>query len=192
MRPTPSGGSGPRVVSIPQNLPIGRCSMGKRRFREQSMCGTHFAPLKFKMHAWLALRRRCWTADHRRRRGLPTHIMCPLCGTQKETLDHLTLQCPYARAVWTGVITRHNLPDIVPSENAEIGEWWPAAIAMFVATDRKTANSLIMLVMRTLWLERNAHVFEHSPITAQVTLRLMLDEWHAWMMCRRGTRRDPE
>jgi hypothetical protein len=24
-----------------------------------------FAPLKFKLHAWLALRRRCWTADRR-------------------------------------------------------------------------------------------------------------------------------
>jgi hypothetical protein len=116
------------------------------------------------------------------------HIMCPLCDTQEETLDHLTLQCPYARAVWTRVVTRHNLPGIVPSENAEIGEWWPAAIARFAATDRKTDNSLIMLVMRTLWLERNARVFERSPTTVQVTLKLMLDEWHTWMMCRRGTR----
>jgi hypothetical protein len=41
-----------------------------------------FAPLKFKRHAWLALRRRCWTADRRRRRGLRTHIMCPLCGSR--------------------------------------------------------------------------------------------------------------
>jgi hypothetical protein len=51
-----------------------------------------FAPLKFKMHAWLSLQWRCWTADHRRRRGLPMHIMCPLCGSQEETIDHLTLQ----------------------------------------------------------------------------------------------------
>jgi hypothetical protein len=46
-----------------------------------------FAPLKFKLHAWLALHRRCWTADRRRRRGLRTHIVCPLCGSQEETID---------------------------------------------------------------------------------------------------------
>jgi hypothetical protein len=74
-----------------------------------------FAPLKFKMHAWLSLRQRCWTVDRRRRRGLPTHIMCLLCGSQEETIDHLTLQCPYARAVRTGVVMRHKLSNIVPS-----------------------------------------------------------------------------
>jgi hypothetical protein len=41
-----------------------------------------FVPLKFKLHAWLALRRWCWTADRRRRRGLRMHIMCPLCGSR--------------------------------------------------------------------------------------------------------------
>ncbi|KAM0914656.1 hypothetical protein ACQ4PT_011368 [Festuca glaucescens] len=55
-----------------------------------------FAPLKFKMHAWLALRRRCWTADRRLRRGLPSHSLCPLCGVADETLDHLSLQCIFA------------------------------------------------------------------------------------------------
>ncbi|XP_071677042.1 uncharacterized protein [Lolium perenne] len=38
-----------------------------------------FAPLKFKFHAWLALRRRCWTADRRLRHGLPSHTLCQLC-----------------------------------------------------------------------------------------------------------------
>jgi hypothetical protein len=74
-----------------------------------------FAPLKFKLHAWLALRKRCWTADRRLHRGLATHIMSPLCGTARETLDHISLQCPFARGVWTGVVTSLGLPDIRPS-----------------------------------------------------------------------------
>jgi hypothetical protein len=45
-----------------------------------------FAPLKHKMHAWFALRRRCWTADRRCRRWLPSHILCPLCGSREETI----------------------------------------------------------------------------------------------------------
>ncbi|KAM0911679.1 hypothetical protein ACQ4PT_013296 [Festuca glaucescens] len=61
-----------------------------------------FAPFKFKFHAWLALRDQCWTADHRLRRGLTSHTLCPLCLVANDTLDHISLQCPFARAIWMG------------------------------------------------------------------------------------------
>jgi hypothetical protein len=70
--------------------------------------------------------------------------------------------------------------------NAEIGEWWPASVTRFATVERKTANSFIMLVMRSLWLERNTRVFERSSSTAQVTMCLILGEWGTWMSCRRG------
>jgi hypothetical protein len=70
--------------------------------------------------------------------------MCPLCGSREETLDHITLQCPYVTTVWTGAATRLGLPNIVPSAQAEIGEWWPKATVRFAPSDRKTANSFIM------------------------------------------------
>jgi hypothetical protein len=59
-----------------------------------------FAPFKFKFHAWLALQNRCWTADRLTRRGLPMHAPWPLCASGPETLDHLSLQCPFALSVW--------------------------------------------------------------------------------------------
>jgi hypothetical protein len=145
-----------------------------------------FAPLKYKLHAWLALRKRCWTADRRLRRGLATHIMCPLCGTARETLDYISLQCPFARGVWTGVVSSLGLPDIRPSGQAVLEDWWPEAAARFFHNDRKAANSLVMLVLRSLWMERNARVFERSRSSAQLTLRLILSEWSAWVTCRSG------
>jgi hypothetical protein len=151
-----------------------------------------FAPLKYKFHAWLALRRRCWTADRRRRRGLPTHIMCPLCGSREETIDHISLQCPFATAIWMGVVTSLGLPNIVPSDRAELGEWWTLAVSRFASSLRKAANSLILLVVRSIWLERNARVFNQKYTPAQVSLRLVLDEWEAWMACRRGSLREIE
>jgi hypothetical protein len=45
------------------------------------------------------------------------------------------------------VITRLELPDIFPSDDAVLEEWWPAAAVRFSIADRKAANSLIMLVM---------------------------------------------
>jgi hypothetical protein len=118
-----------------------------------------FAPLKHKLHAWLALHRHCWTADRRLRHGLPSHTLCPLCATVDETLDHISLHCPFATMVWAGIILRLRLPDISPIANHGINDWWITASQRFSFKDRKGANSLITLVLRSLWIERNARVF---------------------------------
>jgi hypothetical protein len=59
-----------------------------------------FAPFKYQFHAGLALRNRCWTADHLARRGLPATAICTLCDVAGETLDHLSLRCQFATAVY--------------------------------------------------------------------------------------------
>jgi hypothetical protein len=84
------------------------------------------------------------------------------------------------------------LLNIVPSVSAEVGEWWPAAVARFASTEWKTTNTFFLLVMRTLWLERNARVFERSPATAQIIIRLLLEEWGLWLGCRLGRARGIE
>jgi hypothetical protein len=94
------------------------------------------------------------------------------------------------RAIWVGVITRLELLDICPSDDAILEEWWPAAAVRFSVADRKAANSLIMLVLRLLWLERNARVFERARKSAQATLSILLIEWRAWVDCRSGIQRD--
>jgi hypothetical protein len=52
------------------------------------------APLRVKIFLWLACRRRIWTADRRRWRGLDAHDACWLCDQQPETADHLLVVCP--------------------------------------------------------------------------------------------------
>jgi hypothetical protein len=123
-----------------------------------------FAPLKFKMHAWLALRRRWWTADRHLQRGLPSHTLCPLCGAADETLDHLSLQCSFAREVWSGLVARLGLPDILPWHGATLNDWWSNASGLFLRADRRKANSIIMLTLRYLWLERNVRKCYHVEL----------------------------
>jgi hypothetical protein len=65
-----------------------------------------FAPLRFKMHAWLALRRHCWTADKRLRRGLPSHTRYALSMTPLMT--HSTTS-PYTAVLPKGF---------------GVGSWW--------------------------------------------------------------------
>jgi hypothetical protein len=96
-------------------------------------------------------------------------------------LDHLSLHCPYARAIWAGLVTRLGLPDITPTGDLGINVWWLQATARFTRVDHRSANCLIMLTLRLLWLERNARVFEDKRLPHAVTLEIIIDEWHAWV-----------
>ncbi|KAM0850196.1 hypothetical protein ACQ4PT_053226 [Festuca glaucescens] len=144
--------------------------------------------MAYKFHAWLALRRRCWTADRLARHGLPSHALCPLCGTQPETLDHLSLTCPYAVAVWGGVTLVAGIPLQPPTDC--LGDWWSQVVGALPDRSRKDANSLILLVLRSLWLERNARIFDNKERTDRDTVRSILDVWGTWVACRGRQVRD--
>jgi hypothetical protein len=148
-----------------------------------------FAPYKHRFHAWLSLRRRCWTADRRLRRGLPSHVLCPLCGTVDETADHISLQCTFSHAIWTGFGRRTGLDLPGPSADSSLTVWWPGASDRLARRDAKRANSAIMLVMRALWVERNARVFEGVVSPVGVVLDRAVEEWNLWLASRRGLAR---
>ncbi|WVZ94534.1 hypothetical protein U9M48_040415, partial [Paspalum notatum var. saurae] len=54
-------------------------------------------PPKVKFFAWLAAQDRCWTAERCRRRGLQDFDDCALCVQEVESINHLLMQCSYAR-----------------------------------------------------------------------------------------------
>jgi hypothetical protein len=144
-----------------------------------------FAPFKVKFHAWLALQNRCWTADRLVRRGLPTHAVCPLCSAAGETMDHLSLQCTFAASVWTGASQQLGFAIPSPSPQSVLSKWWLDAVANLSKADAKVANSFVMLTIRSLWLERNARVFENSPSPASRVIDVVLADWALWISCRR-------
>ena len=149
-----------------------------------------FAPLKFRFFGWLALRRRCWTSDKLQSRGLPNHGTCPLCELHAETLDHLLLRCPFSRDVWFNTLRPPGLQRLLPpAVTAEISTWWPDAMQVLPVKKRREANSLCLLIMRSLWLERNARIFDHKSCSARVVTEQISDEWRSWIACRRGPTR---
>jgi hypothetical protein len=91
--------------------------------------------------------------------------------------------------VWAGITLRLRLPDISPTANLGINDWWIAASQRFSSKDRKAANSLITLVLRCLWIERNARVFENKRTAAPIVVNIIVDEWKAWLASRGGTLR---
>jgi hypothetical protein len=128
--------------------------------------------------AWLALRGRCWTADRRLRRGLPSHTACPLCVVANEIMNHLSLRCPFAISIWTMINVRLGVSLAVPNNRSCIREWWPTTVATLSKNDARTTNSLITSSLRSLWLERNARVFNNSQLPASTVLDSIVEEWH--------------
>lgn len=53
---------------------------------------------------WLALNKRLWTADRRRRHNLHDSDACAFCDQMSETVYHLLLGCVYSREVWTRLL----------------------------------------------------------------------------------------
>ncbi|KAM0862803.1 hypothetical protein ACQ4PT_045014 [Festuca glaucescens] len=138
-----------------------------------------FAPLKFKFHAWLALRGRCWTVDRMRRRMMASHTIYPLCNIDDESLGHLSLQCTFPSVVWAGVIVA--LPFAIDMPTGQLCEWWPDDVDRLPTSRHKDANSIIMLFLCALWLERNARVFNGHSSTAASVLAYVLSTWDSWL-----------
>jgi hypothetical protein len=146
-----------------------------------------FALFTVKFHAWLALRNRCWTADRLApRRGLPLHVICRLCSSADETLDHISLRCPYASSVWAGVFLRLDIWVVLPTPQATLPAWWPASIATMTRQDARAFNSLVMLVLRMIWLQRNALVFNAKSTPSALVIDAVVGEWNLWSTSRLG------
>jgi hypothetical protein len=57
----------------------GHLFMGVTRFKPCERIWMSWTPPKYRFFLWLAAHKRCWTADHLARQGLPHLDKCPLC-----------------------------------------------------------------------------------------------------------------
>jgi hypothetical protein len=160
------------------------CFAGRTALPAAREVRSSFAPLKHKFFGWLAIQDRCWTLDRLARRGLPNNSVCPLCGTIGENINHLLLQCPFARGVWFRVLRLHGLQRLNPSPHDVLADWWPASTATVAKKLQRDLNSLCLLTMRAIWLERSAWVFDNATCTLSNLVTRIKNEWPTWVTCR--------
>eukprot|EP00253_Pinus_taeda_P019066 PITA_19066 len=60
---------------------------------------------KIDFFCWTLAHNSILTGDNLRKRGMEGPTRCPLCISEEETADHLLLLCPFAKAVWKGVLS---------------------------------------------------------------------------------------
>jgi hypothetical protein len=111
---------------------------------------------------WLLLQNRIWTADSLLAREWPNSIFCPLCWKNLETAQHLFAECPASCFIWRSVAawTRSSTSD--PDNwkgDQEILDWFTALVDGMSSDGAKGTRSLAILVIWSIWCERNARIF---------------------------------
>jgi hypothetical protein len=144
------------------------------------------APLKHKLHVWFAMKNRLWTADRLERRGLDHPEECALCCQEQETCNHIMVQCSFSRQIWYTLLLEYRLHRFTPDIHAEFATWWTSLSEALPRSKKKEINALVILVVRSIWLERNSRVFDRFatlPMEVCRKLRVEFAQWKRAKLC---------
>jgi hypothetical protein len=78
---------------------------------------------------------------------------------EKDTVDHVLMQCPCARQVWFSCLITAGLNIVYPQRDSTLEAWWDAACELVHKRDRRGFETLIILTALSLWKQRNARAF---------------------------------
>jgi len=140
-----------------------------------------WAPPKCRFFMWLVAHNKCWTSDRLARRGLPCPDGCPLCDQEQETINHLLVQCVFAREFWFILLRQVGLQALSPqpTENSFL-DWWERASNATSSLVRQGVNSLIILGAWILWNHRNRCVFDGAAPSVAGALVVAGEERRLW------------
>ena len=140
------------------------------------------APGKCKFFGWLALHDRCWTAERRMRHNLQQDDHCALCSQEPETISHLLVGCSFSRQVWYRVLLRGRWHSVSPQHPAtNFTDWWLTSRKNFDKVERKSFDSLVILIFWIIWKERNRRTFDHTSRSVIEVVNLIFEEALSWL-----------
>jgi hypothetical protein len=88
---------------------------------------------------------------------------------------HLFVECRLTKRIWEEVVVSAAAEGLIPSNcdsREPVLQWW-MSLATTQDCIRKGSRSLLILVNWTVWLERNARIFNHKSSTcAQILVSI--------------------
>jgi hypothetical protein len=129
------------------------------------------------LHALLALRR-CWTVDRLLCGGIVGARSLPLMQVARRN-PRPSIPWLHLLAGWVGWRQGHARSPFSLLFDV-LSEWWPTYVGLLPVALQKEANSLISLVLRCMWLEHNATLWESTSLQ---TIDLVVQEWCLWLTC---------
>ena len=144
-----------------------RLCQGGERFAAAACIWEAKAPLKCKIFQWLAIRGRLWTTVRRAKHGLQeVPNACFVCLQELDSVEHILIKCAYAREVWHRSFCDAGLPDLAPTVEDELGNWWLRVRVRFQGKEQRQFDSRVILTSWMLWKHRNARAFNNVKLFA--------------------------
>jgi hypothetical protein len=144
---------------------------------------------KSKLFVWLAQQGRIWSLDRRFRHGIQDEERpCQVCLQEKETSEHILLQCVAAREVWHICRIKLGLDFEDPTRNCCFQDWWTRQRDRLRGREKKEFDALVCTVSYALWKNRNAWTFgevgrQNNPMTVA---ELVTQEYNMLKMINRS------
>jgi hypothetical protein len=138
------------------------------------------SPGRCRFFGWLVLHCRCWTSYRLRRHGMCNSDIYALCAQEVEILDHVLLGCVHSRETWFRVLRHYGLNQLTPQEELPYFDWWLGVRKRVHKSQRKGFDSLALLVVRSLWKERNMRDHERVALQPVLLAPRILEEARRW------------
>lgn len=142
-------------------------------------------PLKVKIFLWYLKRKVVLTKDNLFKRNWRGCKRCCFC-IKEETIQHLFIDCPFARLAWWTVNCAFNLPPLVNIAN--MFENWLAGIPKQLKSQLLVGASALCW---SIWLCRNDMVFSKKIITNPLQVIFLSGYWlNAWAILQKPAQKE--
>ena len=89
---------------------------------------------KVNVYFWILLQNKVLTVDNLIKRGFIITNRCALCKNDGESVDHITLHCPFTRKIWDNVCRLLNV------------EWvFPSTLEMFFTSSKAPSKNVLIV-----------------------------------------------
>ncbi|CAL1387091.1 unnamed protein product [Linum trigynum] len=132
-------------------------------------------PPKLKVFVWQILNRILPTTEALFERKVPILPRCPVCWDGPETMEHLFLDCPVARALW-GLSGLEYLGEGLPRHT------FPLFLKRLMALIQQPPLFMaVVAVLWRIWRSRNWVVFEGKQFGFPALMRQFSQQYEEWM-----------
>jgi hypothetical protein len=129
---------------------------GDMCFEPADQVWTSWSPEQCKFFIWLVHHDRCWTADRLAKSALAHPDLYLLCDQAPETINHLLVDCVFAKQFWSELLKLSGLQNLGPQQGVLSFKSWCRSSSLAVTGQaKKSFNSIVILGAWIIWKHRN-------------------------------------
>ncbi|KAJ0680603.1 putative reverse transcriptase zinc-binding domain-containing protein [Helianthus annuus] len=122
-----------------------------------------WVPTKVNIHSWRMEMGKIATGVALKNRNVQLgEPLCPLCGSDDESVDHLFIACQAASVIWNGISSWCKIPNIFAFSIKDLLGIYKEIRAS--ESKKEAVQGIILIACWSLWRARNNLMFSHIEI----------------------------